>query len=275
MASWLNAAALSIIFGVIGNIVSFLVFLAPIPTFYTIYKKKTSDGFQSIPYIVGFSSAMLLLYYGFLKTNAVLIISINAVGCVIELAYLALFAFYASKREKILILRLLLIIDVGCYGLILSLTAFLLEGKQRINAVGWICAAFNIAVFAAPLSIMTKVVRSRSVKFMPFGLSFFLTLCATTWFFYGLLIKDMFIAVPNVIGFLLGIAQMILYMLYRNPKTQKDEAKEKQTNVTRHPCPTDTESTERTIRVEKSDAPNVSAQPVGVEKLDAPNIEIV
>ncbi|KAL2540550.1 Bidirectional sugar transporter SWEET9 [Abeliophyllum distichum] len=55
---------------------------------------------------------------------------------------------------------------------------------------------------------------------MPLPLSLFLTLCAIMWFFYGLLIKDFYIAAPNVVGFLFGIAQMVLYGIYKNRRQQ-------------------------------------------------------
>ncbi|KAF2291311.1 hypothetical protein GH714_022485 [Hevea brasiliensis] len=56
------------------------------------------------------------------------------------------------------------------------------EGSTRVTIVGWICAAFSIAVFAAPLSIM----------------------------------------LPNVLGFLFGIAQMTLYLLYKSSNKQHE-----------------------------------------------------
>lgn len=76
---------------------------------------------------------------------------------------------------------------------------------------------------------------------MPFLLSFFLTLSAVMWFFYGLLRKDYNIAVscsniynldeiyiylivyiylqiPNVLGFSFGVTQMVLYVIYKGAK---------------------------------------------------------
>ncbi|CAK8540578.1 unnamed protein product [Lathyrus sativus] len=209
-----------LIFGLLGNIVSFLVFLAPLPTFYSIYKKKTSEGFQSIPYVVALLSALLLLYYGFLKTNALLIITINCIGCVIEVGYLIIFIIYAPKKLKISTLILILVADIGGFGMTMIITFFVVKKTFRVHAVGLICAIFNIAVFAAPLSIMRKVIKTRSVEFMPFSLSLFLTLCATMWFFYGLFDKDNYIMMPNVLGFLFGISQMILYLIYKNAKNK-------------------------------------------------------
>ncbi|KAI8522752.1 hypothetical protein RHMOL_Rhmol13G0021400 [Rhododendron molle] len=162
----LTALHMASVFGILGNIVSFMVFLAPVPTFYKIYKKKSTQGFQAIPYSVALFSAMLLLYYAFLKkSNGLMIITINSIGCAIEATYLTLFIIYATKESKRL------------------------------------------------------VIKTKSVEYMPFALSFFLTLCAVMWFFYGFLIHDYFIATPNILGFTFGVAQMVLYLIYNN-KTQ-------------------------------------------------------
>ncbi|XP_030477145.1 bidirectional sugar transporter SWEET9-like [Syzygium oleosum] len=212
---------------VYGNIVSFLVFLAPIPTFDTIYKQKSSDGYQSIPYVVALLSASLLLYYGVLKTNATMIITINAIGIVIELAYLVLFLIYASTKEKMYTAKLMLLFNVGGFGVTMALTILLLKGQHRVNAVGWICVAFSLAVFAAPLSSMRRVIKTKSVEFMPFTPSFLHALCAATWFLYGLFVNDMLIALPNILGLLFGIIQMLLYMMYKDRNKKIAETNER------------------------------------------------
>ncbi|XP_068666089.1 bidirectional sugar transporter SWEET14-like [Aristolochia californica] len=182
-------------FGLLGNFVSFLVYLAPLPTFYKIYKKKSTEGFQSVPYVAALFSAMLWIYYAFLKTNAYLLITINSVGCVIETIYIALYLGYAPKKARMYTAKLLLLLNLCAFGLILLLTQFLAKGSNRVCVLGWVCVGFSVSVFAAPLSIMRLVIRTKSVEYMPFSLSFFLTLSAVMWFSYGLLLKDMYIAV--------------------------------------------------------------------------------
>ncbi|XVE90078.1 hypothetical protein DITRI_Ditri20bG0048200 [Diplodiscus trichospermus] len=117
---------------------------------------------------------------------------------------------------QVFTVKWIIIFNLGDYSLIMLLTNLLTKGSNRVTVMGWICAVHSVAVFASPLSIMRQVIRTRSVEHMPFFLSFFLSLCGIVWFFYGLFIKDFFIALPNGLGFLLGIAQMTLYVIYKN-----------------------------------------------------------
>ncbi|KAI3799248.1 hypothetical protein L1987_34540 [Smallanthus sonchifolius] len=220
MLALLNAHFLAFVFGLLGNIISFLVFLTPLPTFYKIYRKKSEEGYQAVPYIVALFSAALLLYYTVLKTNAYMIVSINCIGCVIEITYLAIYIFYAPKTSKISTLVFISIFNICGLGTVMLISMILVEGPKRVELVGWICAVINLAVFAAPLSIMRRVIRTKSVEYMPFMLSFSLTLCATEWFFYGFFVKIFYIAVPNIAGFLFGITQMILYCVYKDSNKQ-------------------------------------------------------
>ncbi|XP_010045490.2 bidirectional sugar transporter SWEET14-like [Eucalyptus grandis] len=215
-------------FGLLGTVVSFMTFLAPLPTVYGIYKTKKTQGFQSIPYVVSLLSAMLLLYYGLVKKDT-LLITINGIGCVIETAYVAAYLIYASKNDRVLTLKLFLSMNVLGYGAVLSTTFFLSKGAKRAWIIGWICMTLSLGIFVAPLCILKKVIKTGSVEFMPITLSIFLTLGAIVWFFYGFLLKDFFIAVPNVLGFVLGVVQMVLYAIYKkNANTMEVERNSQQ-----------------------------------------------
>ncbi|WOH10654.1 hypothetical protein DCAR_0730123 [Daucus carota subsp. sativus] len=215
----LLSAHWTLVFGILGNVVSFAVFLAPIATFYKVYKKKATEGFQSVPYVVALFSAMLWIYYALLKSNTLLLITINSAGCVLQTIYISIFLIYAPPKARIQTLKLLVSINVVGFGLIVILTQFAAKGAaDRVAIVGWICLIFSVCVFVAPLCINRQVIRTKSVEYMPFLLSLFLTLSAVMWFFYGLLLKDYNIALPNVLGFTFGILQMVLYMVYKNTK---------------------------------------------------------
>ncbi|KAG6517101.1 hypothetical protein ZIOFF_020481 [Zingiber officinale] len=189
------------------------------PTFYRVCRKKSTEGFSCLPYVVALFSATLWIYYALLKPNAYLLITINTVGCIIETAYLLLEA--GSVCEP---------------------------GRVRFGAgADSVSDARLPASASSRLDLHRLVIRTKSVEFMPFWLSFFLTISAVVWFGYGLLIKDFYVAVidakylfinlvylatyvyiscsidqlPNVLGFIFGILQMLLYIAYKGRKEGK------------------------------------------------------
>nr|XP_043610535.1 bidirectional sugar transporter SWEET10-like [Erigeron canadensis] len=216
MAAGNSSATLTFAIGLVGNVISFFVFLSPLPTYYKVYKKKSTEGFQSTPYVVGLFSAMLWIYYALLKTDAMLLITINSVGCFIQTFYICFFLFYAPKRARMECLIVIVLLIVVGFGLIVVLTYFLAHGATRGVIVGWICLVFSLCVFLAPLGVLKKVFKSKSVEFMPILLTVALTINAVVWFFYGLLLRDFNIAIPNVLGFTFGVVQMILYCVFKN-----------------------------------------------------------
>ncbi|KAI3733310.1 hypothetical protein L6452_12752 [Arctium lappa] len=207
---------LILVFGILGNIVSTGVYFAPMSTFMEIWKQKSTMGFESLPYVVSLFSALSWLYYALMKEgDTFLLITINALGSLVEAVYVTVFIMYAATPHtkkhtcKIVIgtMALWVVICVGSF--------VLLEGARRALVVGWLCVGVSVCVFAAPLTILCEVVKTKSVQFMPFPLSCFLTLSAIIWFAYGMFTMDLCVMVPNVVGFVLGMIQMGLYQYYK------------------------------------------------------------
>ncbi|KAK7318312.1 hypothetical protein RJT34_03011 [Clitoria ternatea] len=210
--------------GIIGNIVSFFCFLAPLPTFYRVCKKKTTEGYQSLPYVAALFSAMLWIFYAYIKTGEMLLITINAFGCFVETVYLVIYITYCPKKARIFTLKMIFLFNFGVIFLVILLTHVLAKEREaRIELLGWICVVLSTSVFAAPLSIIKVVIRTKSVEFMPFTLSLLLTISAIMWLTYGILLRDIYVTLPNIVGITFGTMQMVLYAIYRKNKPVKDQ----------------------------------------------------
>lgn len=82
-------------------------------------------------------------------------------------------------------------------------------------AIGLLCTVISGFSNAAPLSVMRRVIKTKSVQYMPLSLSFCLFLNGLTWLAYALCLKDLYLTITNGVGVSLGVLQLALYSLYR------------------------------------------------------------
>ncbi|KAE9591104.1 hypothetical protein Lal_00021395 [Lupinus albus] len=212
-------AELSFFVGMIGNIISILLFLSPVPAFIRIIKHRSIQDFSSIPYICTLLNCSLWTYYGLIKSGEYLVATVNGFGIVVETIYLILFLIYAPKTMRIKTCIVAGIMDVVMLGGAIGITQLAMKGEDRINAVGLMGAGLNILMYASPLAAMKTVVTTKSVEYMPFFLSFFSFLNGAVWLFYAILLRDFILGVPNGTGFVLGAMQLALYGIYKNGKS--------------------------------------------------------
>ncbi|XP_050222395.1 bidirectional sugar transporter SWEET1 [Mercurialis annua] len=207
------------LFGIFGNATALFLFLAPTITFKRIIRSKSTEQFSGIPYVMTLLNCLLSAWYGlpFVSKNNLLVSTINGTGAVIETIYVLVFIIYATKKEKAKITGLFLLV-LAIFATVALVSVFALHGNTRKLFCGFAATIFSIIMYASPLSIIRLVIKTKSVEFMPFFLSLFVFLCGTSWFIYGLLGRDPFIAVPNGFGCGLGTLQLILYFIYRKSK---------------------------------------------------------
>uniref|UniRef100_A0A453T424 Protein RUPTURED POLLEN GRAIN 1 n=1 Tax=Aegilops tauschii subsp. strangulata TaxID=200361 RepID=A0A453T424_AEGTS len=69
-----------------------------------------------------------------------------------------------------------------------------------------------------------KVIRTKSVEYMPFFLSLVNFLNGCCWTAYALIKFDLYVAIPNGLGAFFGLIQLILYACYYKltPKNEKN-----------------------------------------------------
>ncbi|XP_009377708.2 bidirectional sugar transporter SWEET1 [Pyrus x bretschneideri] len=210
---------LKVFFGVIGNGTALFLFLAPTITFRRIIRKRSTEQFSGIPYVMTMLNCLLSAWYGlpFVSPNNILVSTINGTGAAIELIYVLIFIIFAPKRERAKILGLFTAV-LALFSAVALVSLFALHDKSRKLFCGLAATVFSVIMYSSPFSIMSTVVRTKSVEFMPFFLSLFSFLCGTSWFIFGLLGHDPFVAIPNGFGSGLGALQLLLYFIYRDNK---------------------------------------------------------
>ncbi|CAL9171632.1 unnamed protein product [Musa hybrid cultivar] len=211
-------ADVSFFVGILGNVISILVFASPIGTFRRIVTTKSTESFKGLPYITTLLSTSLWTFYGLLKPGGLLVVTVNGVGTVLQAIYIILFLIYAPNDTRAKMAKLVGLLNVGFFGAVVVVTLLSVHASMRLLVVGFLCAALTVGMYASPMAAMSTVVKTKSVEYMPFFLSFFLFLNGGVWSVYSVLVRDFFIGVPNAIGFALGSAQLVLYAVYRRKK---------------------------------------------------------
>ncbi|XXG70917.1 hypothetical protein AAC387_Pa07g0285 [Persea americana] len=218
---------LHFLFGIFGNMTGMFLFLAPVVTFRRITKSKSTEDFSGVPYNMTLLNCLLSAWYGlpFVSPHNIMVSTINGTGAALEAVYVAIFLFYAPKKERAKMLGLLMLVLI-VFAMVALVSLLALHDHKRKIFCGFAAAIFSICMYASPLSIMKLVIQTKSVEFMPFFLSLFVFLCGSSWFIFGLLGHDPFIAVPNGFGSGLGAIQLILYAIYRDKGNKKGKGNE-------------------------------------------------
>lgn len=229
----ISADTIRTVVGIIGNCLSLILFLSPTPTFRRICKTKSVEQFSAAPYLATLLNCMLWVVYGIplVHPNSTLVVTINGAGTAIELVYVVLFLIYSEGKQRRRVLGVLAL-EIAAVGMVAGLViGFLPTHERRSLVVGIICIFFGTLMYVAPLAVMKLVIKTKSVEYLPLFLSlasFFNGVCWTT---YALLRFDLFITIPNSLGIIFSVAQLVLHVIYYKSTKQQLEARKKATEI--------------------------------------------
>ncbi|XWS50398.1 hypothetical protein CRYUN_Cryun12cG0084300 [Craigia yunnanensis] len=203
--------------GAMGILLYFLH--GSILTFSRVIRKRSTEEFSCIPYIVALSNCLLYTWYGLpvvsYRWENFPVVTINVLGIILELSFIFIYLWFAQTRGKIKA-GVIAAIVILVFSITAIISAFVFhDHHHRKVFVGTVGLVASVAMYAAPLVVMKQVIMTKSVEFMPFYLSFFSFLASVLWLAYGLLSHDLLLASPNLVGLPLGILQLGLYCKYR------------------------------------------------------------
>ncbi|KAF2305368.1 hypothetical protein GH714_004317 [Hevea brasiliensis] len=218
----MNSTGLSSVFsgfsdaaGIAGNIFAFALFLSPIPTFRRIIRSRSTEQFSGLPYIYALLNCLICLWYGMpiVSPGIILVATVNSIGAIFQLTYISIFIWYADKGRKLKMSGLLAAV-FAVFAVIVFVSVNFFNSQARQIFDGYLSVFSLISMFASPLCVINLVIKTRSVEYMPFYLSLATLVMSVSFFSYGMLKFDPFIYVPNGIGTILGICQLVLYSYY-------------------------------------------------------------
>lgn len=177
------------------------------------YVQKGSTGdTSSFPFISGAVSTTLWLRYGFLINEPSMII-VNTVGATLFFSYSATFYVYSIKKSttlKQIIVAIALLVAILWY----SFYYYTSDIVGVTDLIGFVCCTMTIIFFAAPLTSVFHVIKTKSAEVMPYPLIVGTLITSILWYLYGVIIDDSFVQIPNFIGCVLASLQLSLYCIY-------------------------------------------------------------
>ena len=211
----------STIFGWVGNALALYFYIAPIVPFVKVIKgEMTWKQSPGVLLLCSFLNCILWSDYG-LITNQFLLYLANGLGGTITLIYITIFLIHVADRKVLLSLFynfFLICCIVEIYFVFYYLVPF--------KVTGIIANVFNVLMYAAPGEKIYQICKGASYQLIPIWSTIGGTACSTSWMCYGIYQKDIYVVIPNALGVLASIVQIVIFVIYRRKQKNKAQSEE-------------------------------------------------
>ena len=198
-------------------LINFSVQCSPIPTLIEIYRTKSVNAnLNPFLFIAMLMNGIIQMSYGILSQDST-IITTQFIGITLAVIYLVIFYMYCSRNNQKQILYYLLIIIISIFGGIKFIIQY--ENDIVIQAFGFLCVFSAIMLLLAPLSVAKAIIRDKNSIYLPKPIVAAGSLANVSWLLYGVILQDIFIWFPSVIGILSSMVQIGLLLKYPSIRT--------------------------------------------------------
>lgn len=173
-------------------------------------------GIESLPFFTLLFSASLWLLYGALRVEPTILLP-NFSGVIAGGWFVLTFWANTGRDDKQRFL-LVLYLKAGAFifAALLSICVCCPFDFAEL-VVGLAASIVNVISYASPLAALRVVLKERSTALMPAEVSIGNFVCSALWLAYGWIAEDVFIIVPNFLGFGVGAAQLLLLAVIPPP----------------------------------------------------------
>ncbi|XP_004714712.1 sugar transporter SWEET1 [Echinops telfairi] len=172
---------------------------------------RSVDNVQFLPFLTTDVNNLSWLSYGVLKGDWTLI-SVNAVGAVLQTLYILAYLHYCPRKQALLLqtatLLVVLLLGYGYFWLMVP------DPVTRLQQLGLFCSVFTISMYLSPLADLAKVIQTQSTQRFSYPLTIATLLTSASWSLYGLRLRDPYIMVPNLPGIFTSLIRLWLFWKY-------------------------------------------------------------
>eukprot|EP00040_Diaphanoeca_grandis_P023987 m.131210 g.131210 ORF g.131210 m.131210 type:complete len:221 (+) comp29529_c0_seq2:54-716(+) len=204
----------AVVVQVLATITTITLFLNGLKILRPLQVKGSVGEVSFVPFVAQVVNCTMWLKYGILLGDPTMIL-VNSVGEVAGFYYVYTYACIAGNTPNVT--RTFGLGVVIIYG-VLAMSWMIGDYKDTVNFVGLVASVFSVVMFGSPLVQLMKVLKSQSMVSMDFKQSLYSALCAGSWTVYGFILQDSFVKIPNLMGFTLGMIQLLLFGVF--PRTR-------------------------------------------------------
>ncbi|XP_021311709.1 bidirectional sugar transporter SWEET4 [Sorghum bicolor] len=211
------------LFGILGDITCGGLFLSPVATMWDISRHGSSEQYSASPYLAGLLNCAVWLLYGYVHPNGKWVFGINIVGSLLQLLYIVIFVYYTTVDDvRYQIYYMLFGAGVCLVGIMALVFGQAHSTEQKCMGFGLAGVATGIGMYAAPLIQLRSVVERGNVEGMSLLLIGASLGNSAVWTVYACLGPDFYVLVPNLIGALCTVVQLVVYFRYNNNNNNND-----------------------------------------------------
>nr|WAJ59866.1 SWEET family protein 7 [Heracleum moellendorffii] len=212
--------------GIIGNVISFGLFVLAVPSLYRVLKRKSVKGIRPEYHLAMMMSCVSWVLYGMpsIHPRHILVLTANGIGLATELAYLIIILLYANDNKQRMYVGGFFLIELVVISLIIGVLIRLAPtAETRRMLVETCCFASSGIVSGTEGLFMADVLSTMSVEYVEYPIVLGKILYALCWTIYALVrgISDTILWAMNIAFVVVGVTQLMYYKSIAKSSAEK------------------------------------------------------
>ncbi|KAF4317713.1 hypothetical protein BBO99_00007967 [Phytophthora kernoviae] len=207
-----------VIIQALASIFSVAMILSSAPDIYCIHKRQDTGEVALFPLVGLWLNCHMLMLYGLATADYFPLFATYLFGDVMSIVYIVVFFRWTKARAYAVkaIGATFVIVALAAAYTILGMAGVTGQSTDGVGLVtGYMMAVGSVLLYVAPFETIKTVLKTRSGASIPFGMCLAGATSNVLWVVNGLLTDDTFIFFLGAVCSVLGLAQVVLYLIFR------------------------------------------------------------